>query len=92
MSNQEKSPTGLSPLSDAELQEAGDNLTRCLDAYDQRGEEGLQQEMELLHPNPELAKVGLHGIYSPLKGGGWIHGLMSDQTPPTRKATSSETK
>ena len=48
MSKQEKSPIGLSPLSDAQLQEARDNLVRCLEAYDQRGEQGLQEELELL--------------------------------------------
>ena len=82
MSKQEKSPIGLSPLSDAQLQEARDNLVRCLEAYDQRGEQGLQEELERIHPNPELAKVGLRGIWIPF-GDSRIHALVSDQKPPT---------
>ena len=85
MSNQEKSQSAFSSLSDAQLQEAEDNLTRCLDAYDQRGEQGLQEELERIHPNPELAKVGLRGIWTPLG-----HAVVSDRKYPARKATSSE--
>jgi hypothetical protein len=72
-----KSANGLPPLSDPEIQEAEDNLVRCLEAYDQRGEQGLQEELERIHPNPELAKVGLRGIWTPLG-----HAVVSDQKPP----------
>ena len=82
MSNQEKSQSAFSSLSDAQLQEAEDNLTRCLDAYDQRGEQGLQEELERIHPNPELEKVGLRSIWIPF-GDSWLHAVVSDQKLPT---------
>jgi hypothetical protein len=83
VSNQEKSPTESSTHSDAQIQEAEDNLTGCLEAYDQNGESGLEAELEQIHPNPALKSAGLRG--------GWIHGLVSDESHlKTRKATSSE--
>lgn len=86
MSKAEKSASGLPPLSDAELQEAEDNLVRCLEAYDQRGEDGLQEELELLHPNPALKAAGLRGIWTPLG-----HAVVSDKSYlKTVKATPSQ--
>ena len=86
MSKAEELPNGLSPLSDAELQEAEDNLTRCLDAYDQRGEEGFREEWERINPNPALAAVGLRSIWTPLG-----HALWSDESHlKTVPATSSQ--
>ena len=86
MSNQEKLQNGSSPHSAQEIQEAEDNLTRCLEAFDQRGEEGFNDEWERINPNPALAAVGLLRIRTPLG-----HALVTDRDfLPTRKATSSE--
>lgn len=80
VSKPENSANELPPHSDAELQEAEDNLARCLEAYDQGGDEALEDELERINPNPRLAAVGLRRIRTPLIGGGWIHGLVSDQS------------
>ena len=86
MSNQEKSPTESSTRSahsEAELQEAEDNLTRCLEAYDQNGEQGF---LDVLNPSPALKAVGLRRIKTPLG-----HALVTEESYlKTRKATSSE--
>jgi len=52
VSHQEKSPAGSLTHSAAQIDEAEDNLTRCLEAYDQKGEEGLQAELSRIHPSP----------------------------------------
>jgi hypothetical protein len=49
VSDQEKSPAASSTHSDAELQEAEDNLTRCLEAYDRHGDKGLEEELNRIH-------------------------------------------
>jgi hypothetical protein len=45
VSHQEKSPGGFSTHSAAQIREAEENLTRCLEAYDQRGNQGLGEEL-----------------------------------------------
>ena len=75
----EKSPAALSPLSEPQLQEIQENLVRCLDAYDQKGDAGLEAEMERIHPSPALKAVGLTKV--PL-GEGWpgSHSLVSEKS------------
>ena len=86
MSNQEKSPIGSSTHSDAQIQEAEDNLTRCLEAYDQNGEQGFLDVWDELNPSPALKAVGLRRIKTPLG-----HALVTEESYlKTRKATSSE--
>jgi len=47
--HQETSPTKSSAPS-ASHQRPGENLVRCLDALDQKGEAGLQAELDRLYP------------------------------------------
>ena len=53
MSTADQSPKELPPLSEEDLKIAEDNLVRCLDALDQRGEEGLQDELDRMYPGTE---------------------------------------
>jgi hypothetical protein len=39
------------PLTDAQLDEAKKNTERCLEALDERGEEGLQDELNRIFPS-----------------------------------------
>jgi hypothetical protein len=86
VSNQEKSPIASSTHSAAEVQEAEDNLTRCLEAFDQKGEAGFQEEWERINPNPALQAVGLRKVQTSLG-----HVLVSDKSYLKRRpATASE--
>jgi len=49
MSEQEKLRAGYLPLSAKEIDEAEENLVGCLDAYDQNGEEGLQESLDRIY-------------------------------------------
>ena len=57
MLTREKSQNGLPPLSGEETREAEDNLVRCLDALDQKGEAGLEEELKRIHPDPGHERV-----------------------------------
>lgn len=63
-------PSNLSPLSDADLDIAQENLVKCLDAYDQEGEAGLEREMNRIHPDTGHQRIPImsasHGFYYPL--------------------------
>lgn len=90
-SNLEKLASGLRPLSDAESREGVDNLVCCLEAYDQKGDAGLEAELSRIHPSPAQA-AGLTKV--PL-GEGWpgSHGLRSEksylQTSPASSAAKT---
>jgi hypothetical protein len=56
------SQSAFSPLSDAEIDEAEDNLVRCLEALDEKGEAGLEAELERIHPSPALTQAGLRRV------------------------------
>jgi hypothetical protein len=60
MSEQEKLISGLSPLSDAEIEEGPGNLERSLDASDQKREAGVQEAVDPVYPPTGL---GLAGVY-----------------------------
>ncbi len=47
-------------LSGARIDEAEDNLARCLEALDREGEAGLQRELLRIHPDhPQPMRYGL---------------------------------
>jgi hypothetical protein len=48
-----KSLKEYQPLTDAQFDEARKNTERCLEALDQRGEEGLQDELNRIFPRTE---------------------------------------
>ena len=53
----------MSPHSEESLNQAEENLARCLEALDQRGEEGLQDELDRIFPGSERPpKSGYAGI------------------------------
>ncbi len=56
MADKTKLTATSSTHSDARIRTAEDNLTACLEAYDQRGEDGLQEELERIHP-PALKRI-----------------------------------
>ena len=87
MSKLEKSPTVFSTHSEAQIQEAKDNLTRCLDAYDQRGEVGLDDELERINPSPALTRLGLRRVSFMTSS----HSIVSDKSymPAVRAASST---
>ena len=57
MPDQDKSPGRYSPPSDAEIDEAQQNLEATLTAYDNEGEAGLQREMERIHPLKRKVRI-----------------------------------
>jgi len=63
MSEPEKLRAGYSPLSDKEIDEAEQNLVRCLDAYDQKGDAGLREAMNQIYPPSGLARKPIPGTY-----------------------------
>ena len=63
MSEQEKLRAGYLPLSAKEIDEAEENLVGCLDAYDQNGEEGLQESLDRIYPRPPLVRKPIPGTY-----------------------------
>jgi hypothetical protein len=67
--NPDKSQPTYSPLSDEEIKTAQDNTERCLDALDQRGEVGLQEELDRIYPPTSNQPSALHYTLSkaPLK-------------------------
>ncbi len=60
----EKSQGALAPLSDAEVQEARENLVRCLDGLDQKGEAGLQEALDRIYPTTGLVRKPMGGPFS----------------------------
>jgi hypothetical protein len=75
MSNPEKLPAASSTPSD--LDEAQENLVRCLEGLDQRGEAGLQEALDRIYPATGLRRVPL----GPRFPGSFA--LVSDETPQT---------
>jgi hypothetical protein len=66
-------PKKYSPLSDEEIEQAKENLVRCLDALDQRGEAGLQEELNRIYPlslaEDDGRPIDLHPVLStPIPG------------------------
>jgi hypothetical protein len=66
VSHQEKSPGGFSTHSAAQIREAEENLTRCLEAYDQRGNQGLGEELNRIHRSggSRLKRVPMGGPFN----------------------------
>ena len=65
MSHQEKSPSGSSTHSAAQIDEAEENLTRCLEAYDRQGDRGVEEELNRIHQSGgnRLRRVALGGRF-----------------------------
>ena len=91
MSEQEKSPKEFLPLSDAEIDEAEENLAMALEAYDQKGEAGLQEALDRIYPPNELTPTPSGRRRIPLFGGSsWATLFLPEERPKTRPATPSE--
>ena len=66
----EKSRNASSTHSAAEIDEAQNNLEKCLEAYDQGGDAALEKELKRIHPSPgrRLKRIALgppfEGAYS----------------------------
>ena len=80
------------PLTDAEFDEAMKNTERCLEALDERGEEGLQDELNRIFPSTERpARRNLVVEPIPLADGkdGELRGIRLIN-PANQGATSKE--
>lgn len=85
MSEAKKTPSALAPLSEAETQEAEENLVRCLDAYDRQGEAGLQEELNRIHPTSSEKRI-------PFMSSSFARVLPPGQRPKIRNAGASANK
>ena len=79
-------------LTDAQLDEAKKNTERCLEALDERGEEGLQDELNRIFPSterPAKRKLVVEPIPLSRREGPRIEGVRLDN-PANKGATSQE--
>lgn len=79
MSRQEKSSSTFHESSPEEIQEAQENTLRCIEALDQKGEAGLQEELDRIYP-PTSGKKSI-----------FLH-VTPDRSPvrvPTRRKSPS---
>ena len=92
MSEQEKSPKEFLPLSDEEIDEAEENLAMALEAYDERGEDGLQEALDRIYPPDELTPMPSGRRRIPIFGGNgsWATLFRPEDRPKTRPATSAD--
>jgi hypothetical protein len=85
MSEQEKLISGLSPLSDAEIEEGPGNLERSLDASDQKREAGVQEAVDPVYP-----PTGLGLVSKPIPGFPESSGLWSPTSYMTVQQATPE--
>lgn len=87
-----KSLKKYQPLTDAQLAEARKNTERCLEAWDQRGEEGLQDELNRIFPGterPTKRKLVVEPIPRADGNDSGLRGIRMNN-PDNRGATSQE--
>jgi hypothetical protein len=80
MQRSARRPSTLAPLSTDQIREAERNVERCLEAVEERGETGLQVEMDRIFPTTVFKRVPLPGLSAasnallgpPLKAGNRI--------------------